>query len=241
VLRRTAGRHKTEPILYMPGPEDLDRQVFAEKGVPHQNLIAIDHSRVNADSIRRRGHPSLYADIHSVIEEWPESRPCCAVLLDYCGGLGIPTLRAMQAMLYRAPFRRAVVMVNMKRGRDAPTNSLRALWAGVTDDDKHRGMTLFLTVLGMMAAVGEPSDEQIVSRRKLLWHQMDPWRWDYRSGHQRFDSVMWSTAPAWSNTLDALLPKESGPASSPKQAALRRRIAAMLAWRTMRQRERRIA
>lgn len=42
ILRRTAGQEKEKLILYLAGPQDLDRKVALQKGVPDQNLVAID-------------------------------------------------------------------------------------------------------------------------------------------------------------------------------------------------------
>jgi hypothetical protein len=41
ILRRTAGQEKENLILYLAGPQDLDRKVALQKGVPDQNLVAI--------------------------------------------------------------------------------------------------------------------------------------------------------------------------------------------------------
>jgi hypothetical protein len=42
ILRRTAGQEKQNVVLYLAGPQDLDRTVALQKGVPDQNLVAID-------------------------------------------------------------------------------------------------------------------------------------------------------------------------------------------------------
>lgn len=125
VLSRTNGREKTELILYLAGPQDLDRQIAVEKGVPTQNMVAIDFSSENVDRIRQQKVPALSADIHEVLKSWPASRPVCAVLLDFCSGLTTEGLDVYD-VFEREPLRKAVVMVNFMRGRDAFTNAIRA-------------------------------------------------------------------------------------------------------------------
>ena len=74
-FRRVGGRYRTDPILYLAGSEDIDREVAIGKGVPAQNMIGIDRCRVNADRIRARGYPCLYGEAGDILEAWPEGRP----------------------------------------------------------------------------------------------------------------------------------------------------------------------
>lgn len=155
VLRRTNGRERTHPILYLAGPEDIDRRIAVGKGVPNQNLIAIDIDEKNVNSVRSIAAPALHARANDVLRNWPESRPVAAVMLDLCCGLSEDALDSLD-LLMRYPFRDAVVMINMLRGRDAWSNSLRE-WITRFDNmpihficgpkalehcGKHRGMQL---------------------------------------------------------------------------------------------------
>ena len=125
VLRRTAGREKTELSLYLAGPEDIDREIAVSKGVPPQNLIAIDRFKPNSDAIRERGLPAIDADVLDILWSWPRDRKVCAVLLDYCGGLQRDNVGVLDAF-QRKPLRSAVMMVNFQRGRDAWSNAIRS-------------------------------------------------------------------------------------------------------------------
>lgn len=133
VLRRTAGREYTEPILYLAGPQDLDRAIALDKGVPGQNLIAVDRDQKNIASVRAAKYPVIYGDIEDVIASWPISRPVCAVLLDFCAGFVQPTVDVYD-LLERKPFRESVVMINMQRGRDSYSNVIREEFIGNGED-----------------------------------------------------------------------------------------------------------
>lgn len=139
VLRRTDGSERTSPILYLCGRQDMDRDIAISKGVPDQNLIAIDLCMDNAESVRRSGRPSIAADVIDVLAAWPRHRRVAAVLLDFCHGFEDRLIRGggygtdLPTILCRAPFHESVVMINFQRGRDASTNDLRDLY--IDNDD----------------------------------------------------------------------------------------------------------
>jgi hypothetical protein len=126
ILRRTNGREQTEIILYLAGPQDLDRAIAVEKGVPTQNMVAIDIDCDNVASVRQQRLPVLSSDVFAVLRAWPKSQPVCAVILDFCSGLTLQGLDVYD-VFERPPLRNAVVMVNFMRGRDAFTNAIRAM------------------------------------------------------------------------------------------------------------------
>lgn len=126
VLRRTAGREKVEPVLYLAGPDDLDRAVAISKGVPNQNLIAIDRDVSNVLAVRDRQSPAVSGDVIDVLGSWPDKTPACAVFLDFCSGLEAGTW-GVYDLFERKPLRNAVVAVNFMRGRDPSLRGLREL------------------------------------------------------------------------------------------------------------------
>lgn len=144
VLRRTNGAERTRPILYLAGPNDLDRAIAISKGVPPENLIAIDRDRMNVVATRKRGHVAIESDIADVLWSWPDNRPAAAVLLDFCCGVTRDTAGVLDAFQRRG-LADAVVMVNFMRGRDAWSNHMRQLldaagllkplWKANLDDD----------------------------------------------------------------------------------------------------------
>jgi hypothetical protein len=129
ILRRTAGREKTEPILYLAGPQDLDRWVAESKGVPSQNLIAIDTKQSNVLSVKRLGLPAIDADAQELLVAWPHSRAVCGVVLDFCSGLEEKVMWRTLSALLRSPFSGATIGINFMRGRDPSTNEYRDIIA----------------------------------------------------------------------------------------------------------------
>ena len=126
VLRRTNGTEKKHPILYLAGPDDLDRSIAIEKGVPPHNLIAIDRDRSNVKSVRRNKGIAIEADVLDLLWSWPDTQTVAAVMLDFCCGFTRDVIGTYDAMA-RRPFFKAPLMINLMRGRDADTNSFRAL------------------------------------------------------------------------------------------------------------------
>lgn len=125
VLRRTDGREKTEPILYLAGPQDLDRKIAVQKGVNPQNLVAIDHYAANVQSVRKDGGLAIDGDALDVLWSWPEDRRVCAVLLDFCSGIQYRNA-SIYDVFERRPLSDAVIVVNFMRGRDPWSNSMRS-------------------------------------------------------------------------------------------------------------------
>lgn len=279
VLKRTDGREKTQPILYLAGPEDMDREIAVSKGVPPQNLIAIDRFAPNVGAIRSKGAPAINADALDVLWSWPKDRPVCAVLMDYCGGLGRENAMVFD-VFQRRPFRRSVAMVNFLRGRDPWSNLIRVglsesgllqpLWlsdgktvTALHHDTKHRAYqflifnaldfinsvrgvgTLHMTkasdgdkvTTGVVFPTTPESREVYRMGVSLLMTQMRPTFYTYKSGMLTFDSAVFD--PPWGVVPDAVdftlidnawAQREQ----SFSEPGLVRRLAAMLAVRTMR-------
>lgn len=194
VLSRTRGLEKTHPVLYMPGPDDIDRDVAACKGVPSRNLIAIDRSFSNVANVRRTKNPAVCADVFRVLSAWPVDRPVCAIMLDLCCGMTMYLAKELQALLLRQPFWGAAVMVNMMRGRDAETNEIRAVLSRcgalrmAADmvgqgylSDKHRGLCLtvwngskaWASCVRVNAGDWEAAADQIFCSDEDVWRLLD--------------------------------------------------------------------
>ena len=177
VLRRTNGREKTEPILYLAGPQDIDREIAVSKGVPLQNLIAIDKSRDNIQRIRERGLPALDVDVFSVLESWPDNRPVAAIMLDLCGGFTMQVADVYD-VLERKPLRNAVVMLNLLRGRDSWSNRIREFIA-----EAHDGNPVdLLTAVSHWSygPLGPPGGDCLDHKHRamqlLVFHAVDTWQ-----------------------------------------------------------------
>ena len=243
IFRRTGGREKQELILYLAGPQDLDRIVAEQKGAPTNNLIAIDRSAQNVTSIRSSGHSAINADALDTLRAWPENRPVCAVVLDFCSGLLNDDEMSLLTglMLVHPSLKNAVFAVNFMRGRDGHRVAKYLLdLVGQAEDHSvamklglisplHRGLAftkaIALQVAKLLVANGHVFDSAASDR---LFRYLSPKWFSYRSSTLVFDSVVLSPLnlnTAVAGGLDALWPKD---------AATARKISATLAIRTRR-------
>ena len=124
VLRRTKKREQDELVLYLAGPEDNDRQIAVSKGVPNENLIAVDLDEGNVKRVRERGGYAIQGDVIDVLWSWPKAVPVSAVLLDYCSGIERRNSGSCD-VFSREVLENAVVAINFLRGRDPWSNPIR--------------------------------------------------------------------------------------------------------------------
>lgn len=263
ILSRTEGSHKHLPVLYLCGPQDLDRQIATSKGVPHQNLIAVDKRKMNSDRVRSEGHPAINADIAKLLQSWPATQPISAAVLDLCGGL-TNIVCDLASAHFRSVFSGSVVAINLLRGRDAASNDWRDRVAeiaheeGIPVEHKNRSrmaLMLYATHVGQcmlgrnLSDMPRPQHEFLAN---LISHLMQPQFFVYRSGTLVFDSVVFKaiTVGDGENVTNAY--NRLKPSHAPRlqmkcwwkqddveslmlvDESLRRRIVAMLAVRTRR-------
>lgn len=241
VLRRTAGREKKEFVIYLTGPQDTDRDVFIEKGVPRRNLFAVDHVNENVSRMRDRQNYGITDEIMNVLWSWPADRPVCAVLLDFCCGFERWIEELFDAFSNPA-LRAAVVAVNLQRGRDKSSNDVRSL---LTDhaalDDKHRAKALLRSsILRWYYKIERgqgrtPSIFEGVKRLPSVEAKLQARYESYRSGGLVFDSAIctfaWVFLP-----VEAARWKDSWkdfPNDARRKPSTQRRLAAQFALRTM--------
>jgi hypothetical protein len=136
------------PILYLAGPQDLDRAVAVSKGIRSTNLIAVDEHQPNVKRVRREGGVAICADIVDVLTAWPTDRPVAAVALDFCCGFEPELVRGLMRSLWRAPFANCWGWLNFQRGRDGGSNAIRAdLDRLFTRTSKNRAEHFFLSLV----------------------------------------------------------------------------------------------
>lgn len=228
VLARTAGREKTEFILYLAGQNDLDRQIAIEKGVPPENLIAVDRCKDNLMPIKAQGGCTLHENVVNILKSWPPERPVCAVLLDFCSGMEQWNYN-LHRYFFNTAFQRAVVMVNFMRGRDAWSNDLRQSLARsgllelflngkIPNPQKNRALHFVILAAATLAASADeqsccsPSqlvEENIKSKlgeRILIIMAKSLTRFNtYKSGALTFDSVIfWTFSKVIDDTMRKL-------------------------------------
>lgn len=243
MLRRTDGREKTETILYLAGSQDLDRPVATSKGVPSRNLVAIDRSYDNIDTLRSSGNYGICAEAVDVLRAWPRTVNVCAVILDFCSGLldmqDITMLHV--SLMFNPALVNAVIAFNCQRGRDAQANDWRmlserqAMALRFNDvDPKHRGFAfaLAMATFGCIATKHEPSEVL------TCLDYLSPKLFSYKSSVLTFDSVVthpiaspfdWAEAETEHQDLRVAIDS-----AYPRDQQIARKIAATLATRTRR-------
>ncbi len=245
-LRRTNGTEKHFPVLYMPGSEDLDRPVAEAKGVPRQNLIAVDRDRQNVHRLRSHGLPAIRGDVFEALWAWPSSVRLSAVFIDLCCGLVGKVARDRNVFWLHPSVSGAVIVMNFLRGRDAWSSShfhglehvAHAVQPGLSG--KHRGFIwLFLSSINLIGDESRRHSEEDVlisdpayteSASLVINSIYAPTFFSYRSGPQIFDSVVFqSRVPS---QLEGRFKAEDMQEGLERIPAMRRRVAAALAIRT---------
>lgn len=255
-LLQRSRRRAPGVFLYMAGPGDLDRKVATSKGVEGQQLIAVDQDPENVRRIRAMGHQAIEADIVSVLAEWPANRPIAGVSLDFCGGLTIKRAMPLTDVLVRQVFDRCPIAVNFQRGResdfaslagpgsvllrDLPSDDAAAFFASAVSsgakDPKNRA-AIFFAGVALHAAIGTAQPWNMLLDRGLIQDVYKPSFFSYRSGGLVFDSVVYEPFAiggiAQYTSVD-VNQFESGIREEYGSDVVRRRLAAMFAWRTRR-------
>lgn len=176
-------------ILYLAGPDDLDREVALSKGFHPRCLIGVDAEDDHVRAVRR-GDPyngpgvAVGDDLSALIAAWPEDWHIDAILADYCAGLG----RSPDALLNACAASAAVdtdtlLVCNLQRGRDPYSNKLRkALYETVEAEGydmhadylegvpvKHRGLQMWFWMISMAQnqlglEFDVPPDQDMINR-----------------------------------------------------------------------------
>jgi hypothetical protein len=262
ILRRTNGREKTYPILYLCGPQDLDRLIATSKGVPNQNLIAVDRELRNVERVKGDGLPAIDADVTRVLKAWPLSKPVSAVSLDFCSGLEFSLLEfGITDALVRDCYHKSVVMVNMMRGRDPSSNDYRKIserygvilsglmrtgsparfYNTLSCDPKNRAVSLAFWIAGVLVGPllrlhSLPIDAFDEMYRRCM-ELMRPSFISYKSGHLVFDSVVFrpiTLLDLQTESFGAYLPSDEVEKDISADVSIARRLNALLAVRTRR-------
>lgn len=242
-------------VLYLAGESDLDRAIAISKGFNPTNLVSVERDSSTCIKIRKRGVLSVCADVKDVLPAWPAHTPIAAVVLDMCSGIENELIDMLRGTLTAPPFLNCVWAFNFMRGRDSSTNWLRSELSRNFGREKHRGMVLeeWLTSFLVFNIIEECHPEWITStdadERKvdLLWfskysavlrqHALPEFNSYKSNSGQMFDSLVW-TSPFSKLLSDQ---KKDWAAAMYRSEGMdrkvRRKIAPVLAHRTMRMRE----
>lgn len=90
---------KMARVIYMPGPEDLDRKVARRYGFRDHNLIGVDRDSSLCRDLRKRGVTMINGDIIEVLAAWNPINLPDVILLDTCNALGVGFTQIMHLFI----------------------------------------------------------------------------------------------------------------------------------------------
>ena len=117
----------TKTVLYLVGPNDRDRQKAIDIGFLADNLIAVDLLQERVDAVRKSGGLAIRGSLQMILSNWPKDWPIDVIDGDFCSGLVSDIVVIRGSMGYCAAMHPlTVVSLNLMRGRDPSSNSIRA-------------------------------------------------------------------------------------------------------------------
>jgi len=190
----------TKTVLYLAGPEDLDRAYAIAHGFMAENLIAIDREQTAIDSIRLSGGIGICGSLEATLAAWPANWKIDVLIADFCCGLTKSSIFVALEVIQNPSLANAVVAFNGMRGRDAISNDFRA-WCvarGIPAEHvKHRGQLFFCFVAFALSSWihglnQRPTAEACHATVTQLWDLGKPVASKYYSkgSGQWFDSVV---------------------------------------------------
>lgn len=217
-------------VLYLCGPEDLDREKALARGFLNENLIAVDVDEKNVQRVRSRGGIGITGNLLSMLWSWPSDWPVDVVVADFCAGFDNTAIGLMYALFFSEAVsaewpRLTVLSVNLQRGRDPQTNKFRDAIRDLSDEDwplKHRGFQFYsMAINSIHQWLGLPEDADVGDKVAA------PAGNSYRSNRVVMDSVVMRWPPIPSGY-------RSPPGVDESDDGVRRKIVACRAVRTMR-------
>jgi hypothetical protein len=236
-------------VVYLPGASDHDRHIANEKGIRAHDLIGIERSPRAIRMIREGGALVVCGDFFRSANAISDKHTVRAVFADLCCGLTSSSRRGVFSLIAHPKLEQAVFAFNFLRGRETDIDSVRNLarW----HDQKHRGYLLFQAILNCVCIAQrehaveaseryEKSPEEILQLLALeVFNNAAPAFNTYKSDcGQVFDSVVMSNpmrsfSGFWSHP-DMAQHSASLWRHGTDYAATKRRVAAVMAHRTMR-------
>lgn len=235
-------------VVYLAGPEDLDRDIAISKGFSAHNLIAVDTDQNVVRQLRNRGVLAIQGNLSEVISSWPPHIPIHILHADFCATY--PTIQRFVTSAIHSPFV-FVFGINCLRGRDRDPAFIDALKSGgiswlFPNVGKHRGK-LIANIAHMHAmcttwdhhsidatvwnrvTLAEFKNSLATQLGKIIKGNMAANFQTYRStaGNQRMDSTVFVNPLLLWNRIGRLAVH-----NQPRDTDVSRKIAAILATRT---------
>lgn len=249
--RIPASRRREATVIYLPGPEDRDRQSLLAKGFIDDNLIAVDRDASAVNLVRKSGGIAVRAELLDVLYQWNSMYQVDAIIADlFCGLSEASEHLGMVLSGCDATHGGTVVCMNLMRGRDGIGGQMSRILrdhSGVLPPGippEHRGYQLWRRLLHhereMWGALGRlPFWEKSANAFEI---HASPVFGSYRSERgMYFDSIVftapWAIATKSESAAHRLLCKNSRQRIS--RLKIRRLLAAVYAVRAAKQKRRR--
>lgn len=183
-------RPKDALVLYLAGPDDLDRHVACQLGFRSRNLIAANQDEGICKTIRRAGNPVLCGRFERLLEAIPMDLSLDVIDADMCCGLDLTIAEIIAAItdysLLKSTPGRMTVSFNLQRGRDASSNQERLERGEFLREvglQKHRGLLAYALMHETLFENFKPDPR---------WRPLRPWFSSYRSNRVTMDSVVFA-------------------------------------------------
>jgi len=254
-LKRWNVSTDTAIVLYLSGPDDLDRSVAIKKGFQWNNLIAIDKDQAIIDKLRADGKLAIRSDLVDVLNGWSYKEKPQVIVADFCSNFH-ESLAVRLVQLYllgndTGPFleSNAVLVANFQRGRESINRSADFLLSEPTFakqfardfgvDSKHRGLHFLFRLVATIAKMREQygavisginSEDNSIDYAVAAVKSFNPELFTYKGiGGLCMDSIILTRTLV---AVERLYTSDFIPTS--KELKARRRIAACMALRTTR-------
>lgn len=202
-------RRRDAVILYLVGPQDLDREVAIKKGFSNHNLIAVDLDQKYVNRVRKAGNLAICGRLEDIVAAWPDDFPLDGIVADFTCGLD-KSLLEFQASLFASnavQMGKTVIAVNLQRGRDPHSNPVRLAiqdssntrfgraniaqlpakpqyWGDelvqIITDKLHRGRQCFSVFLHHCRESAPPEAARQIKYAEVFLHQTKPEFFSYR-------------------------------------------------------------
>lgn len=227
-------------MVYLAGQNDFDSEIAKEKGFNINNLIAVDYNRKTTQRLRSSKRLTVCGDIMDVVEAWPITKKINVLILDFCCGLFTSIVEFLLKIPHFPQLSDSVIVINLLRGRDAQTNTIRQNLGGQRFKglEKHRGRQALLIYVVELTEIihkqkygvstrGHHGSQMVIQTGQECIIRTLPRLHSYKS-----DSGQWFDSAVFVNPI--LI---SDPVRQPHSKDIAQQISAILAIRTMRLKE----
>lgn len=215
-------------VLYLAGPQDLDRKIMVEHGFNTDNLIIVERIREAVEMLRDEGKVVIHGDLFETVRAWPPDGPKISVIIaDLCCGLEKKV--AGWGMWIHPATMRAVFLYNFQRGREySPLAQLKYYQKVLPEEWAKNRAAIFMNYQIHQTLINLGIEFYDIHAKKLS-ELMNPAFYSYHSGNLMFDSCLFQSPARYFPKHD-----EEWTRIQPPPDYEKRQVSAAIAIRTMR-------